>query len=265
MPPCTNEKLRLYLDVKADYITDQREDLPLDKYGDFHLFAAPVLEYEVHKNKFVNLAVGYDYVHVDAQKVVPTNVFAIPKNTEGALITRIGFDFLFGTPLLISDLNHTLKFYYAFLYRGSHNNLSEIYLKYRKVFFSKWVEYHIKYSGIAIYNDIQFFDEFYLRELDFHSSFDRKYFIRRGSSISLEARVNVHGNKVQLGLFDDVAIFQHFLESSNTTEVVYANSVGVGGYFLFYDAIQAYITYAFGYNSNKETSHDVSFGVKKLF
>jgi len=264
-PPFSNQKLRLYFENIADYITDQRVDLPLDKFSYLHVRPAPILEYQFLKHKYLTFAIGYDYKNVASKKQVPTMPFAIPVNTAAGFYSGIGLDMVFGKPLLVRSFNHKLDIDYSFYYRGRSNTLSELFAKYRKVFFTHVAELHLKASGLALFDQIQFFDEYYLRKLDFHSSFDHKYFIRKGASLSFESRFNIYGNKVQLGVFDDVVIFKHFLETSGTTETIFANSVGGGGYFLFFDAIQAYITYAFGYNTKKEKSHDFSIGVRKLF
>lgn len=266
-PPMSGKWLRLFVDGGVHTKNDQRPDLPLDHYRFFQTTASLNVNAEFAPFQSTYFRVGHHLRHAFNLDPVSTQPYTPPEDAVHGLMVGVGLEMLLSKPRQNYRLNDQLNASFDLLVRNGTSDLvreSEIF--FQKVFFKRTATYILKSRGIYLAGPTQFFDERIISDLGIGTSFDRRYFIRRGMSASGEVRFNLWGDDLQAGVFNDFALFGFIDRTTNRESLKIANVVGPAFYAYFFNAFELSLGYAIAFSTAPgPKAYEIKIGFNKVF
>lgn len=264
-PPLGSEWLRLFVESDVSVVHRQRPDLPLDHFQLLRLEETLNLNFEFRRRHNLRFSAGYEHQRVFDVTGVTATPFPLGNDRTHAALAGTSLSMLFGEPQNFKELNHVAKLSYQHRFRGDGSQVDLLQANYNKSFEFRYLDWMTRTSGTLLLGDSEFYDEFPLEELGMRTNFDRRFSVRKAVNQRQDIRLNIYERQLQVGPFQDFALFGKIDHSTGQEKLAFAYAAGPALYCVFWDSFQLYTNAAFGVASDSDTSWDFHFGFEKLF
>lgn len=263
-PPLGVSWLRLGVEGEADRLSDQRPDLPLERYEVVDVAGNLKLRFNISRKQNGALWVGYNYKNLHEHENVSSAPFTPNPSNVHALVGGLSWTQIIGERKPDLRLNHTFELESWASHRRNRKFTFFATSTHRKVFPFSWLDIETKGTGALLEGGAEFYEELPLHELADRASFNRTFFVRRVFTQTTEFRLKLHERKLQLGVFNDASVFGRINRTTGNQKATFADGFGPLLDLVIYDAFRFRFAYAFGVSTADLDTHEFYFGVSKV-
>ena len=261
-PPLGVSWLRLAVHSFADLYNQQRADVPLQQL--MYLKSEHALTLAARATDWMEIDAfgGYEVLKILATTAVTGDPVTISDTFTQGMFTGGALRFNLTKPVLRRDLQDTLLLDGRVYFRFNAGNFYRLHMDYQQVFFFGASELILRAGGRWRFGNSRLTDEFPVAGSHMRASWGR-YALKAGYA-GAEFRLSLYRQLFKIGLLNDMAVYG-LLDRNRNESPVYADALGPGLFFMFFDVFLLKLYYAVGLDSNLDVAHTFSFSLNKVF